>query len=158
MLRPRRWRRQVLPKRRLTFKSLHGVISRKTKLFLSCTIPTLLASYLFHLRICRSRDSSVGIETRLRAGRPSCRSPIPARESNVQTGSRILSPPYTMGNGRVTRLVREADHMPSSVKVKNVGATHELAICPHGLMLNSLSIHTYIFILLHSPYSRICKY
>jgi hypothetical protein len=33
----RKWRRYVLPKRRLTFNGLHGVISQKIELFTSIT-------------------------------------------------------------------------------------------------------------------------
>jgi hypothetical protein len=48
-----------------------------------------------------SRDSSVGLVTKLRAGRSKCRSSIPAREKifNVHTGSWAHSASYTLGTG-----------------------------------------------------------
>jgi hypothetical protein len=50
IIRPWRWRLHVPPKRRLTFKGLHPVISEKTELFISLWEPKiLLTSVLFAL-------------------------------------------------------------------------------------------------------------
>jgi hypothetical protein len=40
ILRPWRWRRHVLPKRRLTFNGLHGVISQKIRFFIPTAVRT----------------------------------------------------------------------------------------------------------------------
>jgi hypothetical protein len=39
-LQPWRWRRHILPKRRLTFSRLHGVISQKIQLFITISVRT----------------------------------------------------------------------------------------------------------------------
>jgi hypothetical protein len=51
ILRPRRWRRYVPPKRRLTFNGLHGVISQKIVLFSSGIVGFCV--WLFHLVFLR---------------------------------------------------------------------------------------------------------
>jgi hypothetical protein len=48
--RPRRWRRYVPPKHRLTFNALQGVISQKTVLFITTAVRTSNSRYFIGLR------------------------------------------------------------------------------------------------------------
>jgi hypothetical protein len=92
-------------------------------------------------------NSSVGIATRLRAGRPGNRGSIPSKGErfsllhNVQTSSEAYPATYPMGTGDsfpgVNRQVYEADHSPpSSVEVKNGGAMPSNPIRLHDIVLN----------------------
>jgi hypothetical protein len=91
-----------------------------------------------------SRDSSVDIATRLRAGRRGVGVgfPVVAREfsllHNVQTGSRAQLASYTMGIGSCSpgakRLGRETDHSPPSSAEVTTGEAVPLRL--QGAVLN----------------------
>jgi hypothetical protein len=102
---------------------------------------------LLESRIMGSRDSSVGIATRLRDGGPnSSRGSIPGggkRLSSPQRPDRLWGPLSLLSNGyRGTlslgvkrRGEGEAEHSPPSTEVKNGGAIPPFTIRLHGVRM-----------------------
>jgi hypothetical protein len=96
-------------------------------------LPTYPSLFVRRLPPTDNRDSSLGIETRLRAGRPRRLSSISGRDkrffSSPQHPDELWGPPSLLFNGYqgVMQQAREAEHLPpSGAEVKNGGAIYIL--------------------------------
>jgi hypothetical protein len=87
-----------------------------------------------------SRDSSVGITTRLRTGRPSKRGSLPSTGNVRNISATHLDSDVVRTRDRfsgIKRHERETDHsFLSSAEVNNGGAVPPLPLMTYGVMLN----------------------
>jgi hypothetical protein len=107
-------------------------------------------TFLFPTNNNGSRDSSVGIGTRLCAGRPRSRHSIPGRIlgglragphfTKTQRPDRLWDPPSLLTKGYrgwVKRPDREVKHLPpSSTDIKKSGAIPPRPLRLHGVVVN----------------------
>jgi hypothetical protein len=122
-----------------------SVLCRIIPFMFVCIVFTALRTFSSNTKACGSRGRSVGILTKLRAGRPgfdSRQEPDFSPCHRVLTGSGAHPASYPLGTGGLSLVVEhprhEADHSPpSSAEVKNSWSyTSTPRICLHGMVLN----------------------